>query len=437
MKASELSRIIGGHLKGRDLPVTSFSIDTRTLKPGQVFVALKGSRHDGHSFVKEAFRKGALGVISEVDLPVPEGRFLVKVNSTTEALRKIARHKREKFRGKVIAVAGSAGKTTTKELIAHLLSLKGRVFKTPGNLNSQIGLPLALTEADEKADFWVLELGASRLGEVKRLTELVEPHVRVITALGEEHLEGFGSLENVIKGNGEIFLNFGEEDFAVIPDYARKFYDLPGERVITFGPEGTVRAQEVRLELGKTVVRLEGEEFSIPLMGFGVAENFLASVGVLKALGYEPRDFKETLKTFRGMSGRMELISFGDFYVINDSYNSNPLSLRKALQTLKNLNHPKKILLLGDMLELGEKSKELHEEVGHLVRNLNPYFVIFFGKEMYHAYKTYGGNAFHTEDWEELTAFIKERGEIFKNALIFIKGSRGMKLERVLDVLGG
>ncbi|HID66679.1 MAG TPA: hypothetical protein EYP32_07910 [Aquificaceae bacterium] len=191
LSALSLSKIVHGDFSGDNLRVSKFSIDSRDLRGGEVFIALKGSKFDGHDFIKEAFEKGAIGVISEKDINVPKGKFVIKVDSSLEALRKIASFKRKIFKGKVIGIAGSVGKTTTKELVAYLLSKVGKTYKTPGNLNSQIGLPLAIANAPLDVNFWVLEHGASKRGEIRKLIEITKPHVRLITTIGEEHLEGF------------------------------------------------------------------------------------------------------------------------------------------------------------------------------------------------------------------------------------------------------
>ncbi len=434
MDAQLLSLITRGKLKGENKSIKSFSIDSRKIQEGEVFVALKGSRFDGHDFINDAFKKGAVGVISEKDIKPPKGKFVIRVNSSLEALRKIAEYKRKKFRGKVIGVAGSAGKTTTKELIAHLLSLKGKVFKTPGNLNSQIGLPLAVANAPTDADFWVLELGASQLGEVKRLVEITLPHVRVITALGEEHLEGFGNLENVIKGNGEIFEYWNEESVAIIPDYAKKYYPYL-KKTITFGNEGELKGKIIEVNLDGIKFLVNGREFFVHIISLGVIDNVLAAFGVLKALGYNCEEFGNAIKTFRPAWGRMEILKFNNVIIINDAYNSNPLSLKNAINTLNLINHPKKILILGDMLELGIYSKALHKEIGELLNKKSFNLVIFLGKEMYYAYKAYSGEKLHFKTKQSFENFLRSSPHLVRNGLILIKGSRGMRLEELIPII--
>ena len=434
MNSLILSEVVGGLLKGESCSFKSFSIDSRKIREGDVFVALKGSRFDGHDFIGEAFERGAVGVISEKSINPPAGKFVIKVNSSREALRRIAAYKRKLFKGKVIGVAGSAGKTTTKELVAHLLSQRGKVYKTPGNLNSQIGLPLAVANAPLDVDYWVLELGASKLGEIKVLTGISLPHVRVITSLGEEHLEGFGSLENVINGNGEIFEYWFDECVAVIPDYARKYFPAL-KRVITFGKNGDIKGKLRKVSLEGIHFLVEENEFFIPVASLGVLNNALASFGVIKALGFDYRTLREALRTFKPEWGRMEIIKLQGATIINDAYNSNPLSLRNAINTLALIKHPKKILILGDMLELGNYSKSLHEEVGQLLNTKDFFLVIFVGKEMKYAYKNYKGRKLYFENVKVLAKYLVKSEISFKDGLILIKGSRGMKLEELIPVI--
>jgi len=437
MKAKELAKAAGGLLLGNPEAVPrGFSIDTRRIVEGEVFIALKGERHDGHDFIEDAFRKGAVGVISEREFPPPKGRFVLKVSSTLDALRRLGEHRRRSFKGKVVGIAGSVGKTTTKDLVHHLLSAVAPSFKSSGNLNSQIGLPLVLSNLDLRADFAVLELGASRRGEILRLTELAQPSVRVITSIGEEHLETFGTLEDVVAGNGEIFHRFSEEDFAVLPSYAKGFYKLPEGRVVAFG-EGELRPKWVQLSVEGVSFHLLGEVFSVPILSLGAVDNALASFGVLKVLGMDPRDFKDRLGSFRPPEGRMNLLKFEDFYIIDDTYNANPPSVRNAVRTLASLKtNSKKVVVLGDMLELGEKSSELHAQIGAFISELGIDFAVFYGNETYHSYRELirrGGRGVFLKDkesvLEEMLKWLRDKN------IILLKGSRGMRMETLLEGL--
>jgi len=436
MKAQDLAQIAGGRLTGEpNAEVSGFSTDSRLVKTGQVFVALKGRRHDGHDFIPDAFRRGAAGVISAQDIPPPPGRFVLKVNSPLEALRKIAARRRESFGGTVIGVTGSVGKTTTKELISYLLSLIAPTYRSEGNLNSQIGLPLVLSNMNTGARYAVVELGASRRGDIQNLTEIARPEIRVLTAVGEEHLETFGSLREIIRGNGEIFHRFGERDRAVIPFSLRKHYRLPPDRTLTFGGGGDLRADLVRFSLDGTTFRFAGEDFLLPVLSRGVVENALASFCVLRFLGYDPRELREELRGFRAPPGRMNLLRFENFYLIDDTYNANPPSVRNALETLRALPAPsKRILVLGDMLELGRESERLHREVGAFMVESGLDFAIFYGNEVRYAFEEFrrrGGKGVFTREKEDALEEMLKWTE--DENIILLKGSRGMRMETLVE----
>ncbi len=441
MKAIDLEKITGGDLIGRsDVDVGRFSIDSRKIRKGEVFIALKGERYDGHDFIKDAFSKGAVGVVSESSFDPPPNGFVLRVESTLGSLRKIAEYKRDTFKGRVVGVAGSVGKTTTKDMIHHLLSKVSRSYKSEGNLNSQIGLPLVLANMPTDVEYAVFELGASRRGDVLKLTELAKPSVRVITALGEEHLESFGTIKDVIEGNGEIFHRFDpSQDWAVIPKYAEEFYDLPRERVVTFGEGGDLSPEDIRLTPEGTRFTLGGVEFFIGVVSVGIVENALASLGVMSVLGYDPLDLRDALREFIPAEGRMRAIRFPDFTIIDDTYNANPPSVKNAIETLSRLKvEGKRVVVLGDMLELGEESEKLHREIGAYISRMGIDVGIFFGREMERAYeeaKMRGVKAMHFNDKdtliEEVLKWAKDKN------IILIKGSRGMQMEEVVRRVGG
>lgn len=435
MRGEELARILRAKIKGdARAKIRGFSIDSRKIKEGEVFIALKGERYDGHDFVSDAFRRGAVGAVCEREVFAKGKGFLLKVSSTREALWEIARYRRASFRGEVIGVAGSVGKTTTKELLYHLLSSVSRTFRSEGNLNSQIGLPLVLSNMDTEANFAVLEMGASRRGEVLRLTQLARPRVRLITAIGEEHLESFGTLRDVIEGNGEIFHGFSEGDFAVLPAHLKKHYPLPEGQVITFW-EGELKPTRVEVSVRGTLFSCFGEVFSVPVLSLAIVGNALAAFGVLLALGYHPSQFKEALSTFRTPRGRMNLYTFGDFYIVDDTYNANPLSVKNAVETVCKLEGvSKRIVILGDMLELGEKSPDLHSQIGAFMKEKGVDFGIFFGKETRYSYREFirrGGKGVHLTDkgdvLEEMLKWFCDKN------IILLKGSRSMRMETLLE----
>ncbi len=435
MRASQIAQIIGGELKGSDTEVEGFCINSKEIRQGQVFVAIKGQRHDGHDYVGEAFERGAVGALVERDVEPPEGKLTIRVESTLEGLRRLALWKREGFKGKVIGIAGSAGKTTTKEMVAFLLSKVGKVCKTPKNFNSQITVPLSLCNFSLDADFWVVEMGASQKGDVKRLVEVVKPHVRVITAIGEEHLETFGCLDDVVAGNGEILSDMGPSDVGIYPSYVSHCYSC--ERHITFGEGSSLHAEDVRLDWDGVRFRVDTVEVFIPVPSLAVVENALCSFAVLKALGIDWRELSKELGNFQPVEGRFKVIRGKHLTIIDDAYNANPPSVRKALQTLSRFKG-QRIAVLGDMLELGKDSELYHREVGSICARLGIDYAVFYGKQMIEAYReclSLGGRCAHFEDKEELLFFLKALLSEGVDKVVLFKGSRGMRMEELVQYL--
>lgn len=432
MTTQEFSQIVGGKHYGRATPFRGFSIDSRTVKEGDLFVAIRGKRHDGHDFVPDALQKGVAGVVCERLLELPEEVPQIVVEDTLEALRRFALWKRNNFGGKVVAIAGSAGKTTTKELVAFLLSKVGKVCKTPKNYNSQIGVPLSVANFEEDCQFWVVEVGASQRGDVKRLVELIRPHVRVITAIGEEHLETFGCLDDVVLGNGEVFYQMEEKDWGVCPAGVSHCYSIP--KKLTFG-EGRLRAQEVELSEEGVSFVVDGQRVFIGVPSLALVENTLCAFAVLTALGIDWKPLAESLACFSPAEGRFRILKKGELLIVDDTYNANPPSVRMALKSLSHFNR-KKIAVLGDMLELGKDSETYHREVGKLCVELGIDLCLFYGKHMLYAYQTckeLGGNCLFFEDHKELLGWLIKN--LRENAVILFKGSRGMQMERLVEGL--
>ncbi|ADC88910.1 UDP-N-acetylmuramoylalanyl-D-glutamyl-2,6-diamin opimelate/D-alanyl-D-alanylligase [Thermocrinis albus DSM 14484] len=433
MKAYSISVITGGRLIGENCEVKRFVTDSRQVEEGDVFVALKGQKHDGHSFVEEAFRRGAVGVVVEREVPVKEGKFALVVEDSLKALRSIALFKRNNFKGKVVGIAGSAGKTTTKELVAHLLSAVGKVCKTPKNYNSQIGVPLSVANFPEDCDFWVIEMGASAKGDVAKLTQLVIPHVRVITSIGEEHLETFGCLDDVILGNGEILEGMREDHVAVLPSYVAHCYRV--ERAVLFGEGTPLSAQDLKLTVEGVRFVVKGKEIFLPVPSLALVENILCSLGVMEALGVDWTTLLDKLTTFRPVEGRFRTLSVMGATIIDDSYNANPLSVKKAIESLS-LMEGHRIAVLGDMLELGEKAEELHRDVGRWCAEKRIDECIFYGYWMryaFHEAKRLGVSTIYLEDKGEVVQHLRKK--LREGTIILVKGSRGMKMEEVITQL--
>ncbi len=430
MTTWDLAEILGYKHLGKPKSFKGFSVDSRNLQEGQLFVALKGKTHDGHDFVLDALGKGAAGVLCERELQLPTDFPQVVADSTLKALRGFALWKRKNYKGKVIAIAGSAGKTTTKELTSFLLSKVGKVCKTPKNYNSQVGVPLSIANFDEDCHFWVVEMGASQRGDVKSLVEVVEPHVRAITTIGEEHLETFGCLQDVVLGNGEVFHQMRQEDWGVCPANIAHCYQIP--RKIIFG-DGSLKAERIHISEEGVSFWLDGLKIFLPTPSLALVENVLCAFAILLALGFDWRDFYHHLEHFHPVEGRFRLVRRGNLTIIDDTYNANPPSMRMALKSLS-LFKALKIAVLGDMLELGKDSDKYHREVGQLCVSLNIDLCLFFGKAMRHAYQTckeLGGNCLSFEEHKSLLQWLLEN--VHQKAVILFKGSRGMSMERLVE----
>ncbi len=440
-----LSKTFGWKHRGIPKTFEGVSINSKTVKGGELFVPLKGKRFDGHTFIGEALSKGAVGFLFERGKlsgkalkRLTEKAFAVEVEDTFQALKKIARLRRELFEGKeIVAITGTAGKTTTKELLAHLLSQVGRTYKSSGNLNSQVGMPLALANADPTADYWVFELGASERGNIKNLTRILEPTLSVLTSLGKAHLEGFKSFENLVKAKGEIFEPRSVKK-AVLPERFLKLYrDLLDEKEVeTFGGSFKVSRYRFTAE-GKTLLTLEGDTFEVPLLGEGIVKAVETAAAVLKLLNLPWRELlKEGLPTFKGERGRMRPILGKGYLVIDDSYNANPLSMELALRTLTKVEgYKRRVAILGEMLELGTESVHEHEKLGDLIEELPIDEVYLFGEEMEPTCKRIKTKPCHLFlDKEGLLKTLK-RKEPRKGTVYLVKGSRGTKMEETLEAL--
>jgi UDP-N-acetylmuramoyl-tripeptide--D-alanyl-D-alanine ligase len=441
MFSVKLARILGGEHFGIPSGFEKVCIDSRKANEKTLFIPLKGSRRDGHSFIENAIQRGARGFLYSKPLNPQKflkGRaFAVKINSTLEALRELARFKRQNFKGeKIIAITGTAGKTTAKEIVAFLLSTVFSTYKTPGNLNSQIGLPLSLANANV-ADFWVFELGASERGNIKRLTELLKPTVAVLTSLGKAHVEGFKNFENLSVAKGEIFLPPSVET-AVLPAKFLPLYKatLEGKRVITFGGGGDVAIQHYRFKKnGTTEVVLNGKTFTVPFPGYAAVKAVEIGASVLKALGLEAEPFLKELPAFGGERGRMEPLFKGDYLVLDDSYNANPLSMEYSLKTLVSIEgYARRVAILGDMLELGVEEEREHRKLGKLLSTLPVDEVYLVGEAVkYTAEEIKNKPVKVFQNSEELKRFLKDR-EPQSDTVYLIKASRGIALETVLEI---
>lgn len=451
----ELIAGISGRVTQGDLGVkaTGISTDTRTLKNGDLFVALKGPKFDGHHYVRQAFDKGASAVL--VSDPVdPErlwpDKMIIQVLDTLTALGDLSSLWRKKFPITLIGISGSNGKTTTKEMLAAILELEGPTLKNPGNLNNWIGLPLSLFSLNEDHRFAVMEMGMNHLGEIARLCRIARPEVGLLTNIGPAHLEGLGSLAAVAKAKGELFEALEPHHWAMINYDDFRIRDLSRScraRKTTFGldPEATVRAD--RLSLTPQGIRFrilfqgEQEELSLPIQGEHNTSNALGAAAAALSLGLSLQKVREGLKGFKLPDHRLELKKgLKGIQLIDDSYNANPASLKAALSAFQSFRQGKRGgLVLGDMLELGPQALEAHQEMGKMIGEMGVDYLLTLGplsREMVteaHKGLRPPKQALWAQSRQELVDQLHQI--IQEGDIVLFKGSHGMNLEAVVRAL--
>jgi UDP-N-acetylmuramoyl-tripeptide--D-alanyl-D-alanine ligase len=370
-------RVVSG---ASDLRVSGVTIDSRRAEPGQLFVAIKGPRFDGHDFLAQAASSGAVAALVHQDVQAPAGLGLVRVAETTRGLADLARHARAQARVPIVCITGSAGKTTTKDMTAALLSTRGPVLKTEGNLNNQYGLPLMLLRLRPEHSAAVLELGMSAAGELRELSAIARPDVAVITLVAPVHLEFFDSVDAIAAAKAEILEGLVPDGAAVLNgDDARvkrigEAHRARGGRVVWFGRD---RAYDVSAENWKGTVhgmrftlRIGGEaaDVALPLPGPHFLSNFLAAAAVAHESGIGIDTIAAAATTLKAASHRGEVLSLGQgITVLDDCYNSNPTAVEAAVTALGMAARGRRVAFLGDMLELGPTGPELHRQTGEKV----------------------------------------------------------------------
>ncbi|MDI6791840.1 MAG: UDP-N-acetylmuramoyl-tripeptide--D-alanyl-D-alanine ligase [bacterium] len=435
--------------------IKAIGTDTRCMSPGETFIALKGENYDGHRFVKEALARGSQGIIisdpeaaSGIQNQMRQDQFLVKVKDTTLALGKIGRFCRNRYDMPVVAITGSNGKTTTKDMLASILGQERRVVKSEANFNNQIGVPLTLFKISKETEGVVLELGTNHPGEIAYLAEMSSPSHGIITNIGEAHLEYFKTKEGVAKAKAELLENLGGEGTAILngDDHylARMAKDFQG-RLITFGfEEGNwIRAVDIREYPGKVEGKLIGPveiEISLPLPGRHNIYNALGAAAAGLILGIKPESVKEGLAGASLAKYRMEILELGSVIVIGDCYNANPSSMRVAIDTLVGLpRRGRKVLVMGDMLELGGDGEMLHRQIGRYLVAAGCDFLVTVGELAAIAAgeavavgmkaKNVLSLSCNEEATDRLQKILKD------DDTVLIKGSRKIKMEEILTAL--
>jgi len=425
--------------------------DTRTLSAGCLFVALEGERFDGHQFLPEAASRGAAGAVVQRGKPLPQTSSLAlfEVESTLAALGALAGFHRLRFQIPLAAVTGSNGKTTTKEMAHAILSRRGKALKSEGNLNNEVGLPLTLLELEAAHVAAVVEMGMNRPGEIARLTAIARPDAGLITAVQPAHIKGLGNLEGIAAAKGELFRGLPPNATAVVnldDPHAIAQARQSKARTLTFGRAENAQVRIVRVSsLGRdgfsVAIRCDGSEFAVHLAYVGEhnAQNAAGAFALARALGFSPQECVEGLQSARPHPHRLNILDApGGFSILDDSYNANPSSMAAALRTLSSLaKGGRAVAVLGDMLELGPDESREHRSLGQLAAQ-SAQLVAFFGPRSAEAHRAAAGlNAVssHFEQLEELLGWLRPR--LTAGDVVLVKGSRGMRLERVVDALRG
>jgi UDP-N-acetylmuramoyl-tripeptide--D-alanyl-D-alanine ligase len=449
-----IAKAVDGKLAGSDRPVGGFSIDSRTLQPGDLFFAIPGERFDGHAFVAAAARAAAAGAVVSNPLaivPPAGGASLIVVSDTVAALQALAAYVRRESGSTVVAVTGSAGKSTTKEIAAEFLSARYRVFRNKGNLNNHIGLPLSLLDLRHRPDVAVVELGMSHFGEISTLVRIAAPEVRVWTNVGPAHLEFFGTEEAIAAAKAEIMEGARGDDLLVanadddlVMRHAGKF----AGRVRTFGIErpADVRALAVRnLGVDGTVARVRtpvgDAEIRTPLPGTANLANVLAAAAVAIRFEVPLSDIVERSAALKPVARRGEVTRTRTLTIVDDSYNSNPKALSRALSMLAGeTRYARRIAVIGEMLELGEASQELHRQAGREAAQAGLGALVAVGSAPARALADGAiaagmpATSVHyvpdSAQAAELAARLVQAGD-----LVLVKGSRAIRAEVVVDRL--
>ena len=434
----------------------SISTDTRTIKEGVWFVALVGDRFDAHNFLDQAREKGCAGVIAQ-HVPEDWDRGFVEVSDTLIALQNLARFARDRFTGPVVGITGSAGKTTTRQMIALALGSLGKVHATKGNLNNHIGLPLSILAAPQDAELWVLEMGMNALKEIDLLQGISKPTHRLITNVAAAHLEGLGTIENVALAKGELFDGAREGDVLFVnvdDELVRQHPTPPHTKKIFVGKDkdADFRLQEAILQGSSTYMEVSmkngKENFSLllPSPGLHLAQNATLAFAVAQHMGAKPKDIIESLQNYTPVGARLRMESGPTGYqILNDVYNANPLSMLSSIQTLVALPKEQistKIALLGDMLEMGDKEIEHHQKLIEDILELELQHVVLVGPRFQQAFRNLCNNdtkfsfAISAVSNSSDVATELQKRQIFPldhNVACLCKGSRGIKMEQCIE----
>jgi UDP-N-acetylmuramoyl-tripeptide--D-alanyl-D-alanine ligase len=417
---------------------TGVSTDSRSVAKGQLFFALWGDNFNGNKFAAEALSRGALCAV--IDDPLFETENTILVDDCLFELQALAAHYRKELKVPVLAITGTNGKTTTKELLAAILSTKLKVHYTQGNLNNHIGVPLTILSAPEDTEMMIIEMGASHIGEIRTLCLIAKPDYGIITNIGTAHIEGFGSVDGVVKAKTELYEHLRKVNGIALyndkdPLLTEKIFKIINRAVPFSDPTGIdllVKPipSEINLRISVTYLH-HTYEVMTNLFGSYNLENVRAAIGAGLFLGVDIKDILEAVEKYQPANNRSQIKNTESNTLICDSYNANPTSMNLALESFSILKNEPKVIILGDMLELGDKSEEEHMKILNILHSKAPEKVFLVGPVFKKVSEKSGFKAFDNVD--RLIDFLKS--EPLKGKTILIKGSRGIRLEKIYGLL--
>jgi UDP-N-acetylmuramoyl-tripeptide--D-alanyl-D-alanine ligase len=440
----DIAQDCGGSLVGADRAFAAVTTDTRKLAAGELFVALRGPNFDGNAYLGEAAARGAAGAIAEH--AGPEGLPVIVVDDALVALQRAAQAWRARLTLPLVAVAGSNGKTTTKEMIAAILEGCGPTLATAGNLNNHIGVPLTLLRLTADHRHAVIEMGANHAGDVTQLAGFAMPQIGIVTNAGAEHLEGFGSLEGAARAEGELFAALGRDGTAILnadDGFAALWRDMTVARIVSFGlgAKADFTAREIRTAVGSggfstrfVLVTPQGETaVELHLAGKHNVINAIGAAAAASAAGATLDAIAAGLARMRPVQGRLQWrAAHGGGWIIDDSYNANPSSLQAAIDVLEAVGG-RRFLVLGEMAELGAFARDAHLEAGRYARAHGVERLFAIGEATRLAVESFGAGAAWYADADSLAAAVA--GELAADVCVLVKGSRMNRLERVVRAL--
>jgi UDP-N-acetylmuramoyl-tripeptide--D-alanyl-D-alanine ligase len=428
---------------------TGLSTDSRTVQAGDCFFAVAGEKFDGHNYLRDAFAKGAACAVVERDIDTNDfaDKFVLRVRDTIGSLGVLAGWYRREAGFKVVAITGSAGKTTTKQIVYHVLSRKFRVHCSPKSFNNNIGVPLTLLGAGQDTEIVVAELGSNHPGEISHLTRIASPDVAVVTNVHPAHLEGFGDIQTIVREKLSIAEGFGPDgvlfvngDFKILVDACH----ADGLKFLTFGKSdgSDYQAGDICPDGCAGRFTIDGTEVYLPLAGPGNIENALAAWAVCSRFGIEASDFAQAIKTLPAVSMRTEVLRFGTLTILSDCYNANPASMKNALEILAGFDSAgrgRKVFICGEMAELGQQTEKLHTDLGTLIAEAKVDLVLAVGslaKIAAEAAKASAGDDLQIKYFEDTPSVCNKLHEFIQDYdIILVKGSRTASLERAVEKL--